>query len=114
MLYYDRIDISKGIDVDKTYESKMCVICLYWYFLNKRFKFKSYLCNRCHHSLMISVNFSDTAILKIKNADYCCIINKISKSEAINSMENIDLTEKCGTLKEHKTLFRENIRRNFL
>ena len=41
---------------------------------------------------------SDIAILNIKGADYCCIISGISKSEAINLMQNIDLTKKNGTL----------------
>ena len=47
---------------------------------------------------MIPMNLTDIAILKIKNADYCCIITRISKSEAVNLMENIDLTEKRETL----------------
>ena len=41
MICYDRIDVSEGIDVNKTSESKECDICHYWYFLNKRFKFQS-------------------------------------------------------------------------
>ena len=45
----------------------------------------------------MSMNLSDIAILKIKNADYCCIITGISKSEAINLMQNINMTEKSGT-----------------
>ena len=32
MLEYDRIDISEGIDVNKTSGSKECDICHYWYF----------------------------------------------------------------------------------
>ena len=32
MLYYDRIDVSDGIDVNKTSESKGYDICHYWYF----------------------------------------------------------------------------------
>ena len=32
MLYYDRTDISEGIDVNKTNESKECDICYYWFF----------------------------------------------------------------------------------
>ena len=31
MLEYDRIDTSEGIDVSKTYLSKECYICHYWY-----------------------------------------------------------------------------------
>ena len=33
MLYYDRIDISEGIDVNKISASNKCDICHYWYFL---------------------------------------------------------------------------------
>ena len=40
--------ISEVIDVNKTSESKEYDICYYWYFLNKVFKFQSYVCNRCH------------------------------------------------------------------
>ena len=32
MLEYERIDISEGIDVNKTNLSKECDICHYWYF----------------------------------------------------------------------------------
>ena len=34
MLCYDRIDVSEGIDFNKTSESKECNICHYSYFLN--------------------------------------------------------------------------------
>ena len=34
MLYFDRIDVSEGIDVNKTSASKEYDICHYWYFLN--------------------------------------------------------------------------------
>ena len=39
VLYYDRIDFSEGTDFDKTSESNKCDIYLYWYFLDKDFKF---------------------------------------------------------------------------
>ena len=41
---------------------------------------------------------SDTAILNIKRSDYCCIINLISRNEAINITQNSGLTKKSGTL----------------
>ena len=47
MLYDDRIDVSEGVGVNKTSESKECDICHLWYFLNKRFKFQPNVCNRC-------------------------------------------------------------------
>ena len=83
MLYYDRIDVSEGIDVNKTSVSKYCNICHYWYFLNYSFKFQPNVCNRCHDLLMMSMNLSDIAILNIKGSDYRCFISLISKNEAI-------------------------------
>ena len=32
MLYFDRINVSEGIDVNKTSASKECDICHCWYF----------------------------------------------------------------------------------
>ena len=32
MLYYDRIDVPKGIGINKTSASKECDIYQYWYF----------------------------------------------------------------------------------
>ena len=39
MLFFDRIDVSEGINVNKKSASKECDICHYWYFLNYSFKF---------------------------------------------------------------------------
>ena len=104
MLYYDRIDISEGIDVNKTGASQECDICHYWYFLNYSLKFQPNVCNRCHDLLMMSVNLSEIAILKIKSSDYRCIISLISKNEAIKLLQNADLTEKSGTFKKLKII----------
>ena len=100
IVYYDRIDVSEGIDVNKTRASKECDICQYCYFLNYSFKFQPVICNRCHDLLMMSINRSDIAILNIKGSDYRCIISLISKNEAINLMQNAHLTEKSGTLQK--------------
>ena len=54
MLYYDRIEVSEGIDFDKTSESKDCIISNYWCFLDKGFKFQPYVYNGCHNVLMVS------------------------------------------------------------
>ena len=47
MLGYDRIDISEGIEINKTNVSKECDICHFWYFLGKGFKHEPYLFNDC-------------------------------------------------------------------
>ena len=54
MLEYDRIDISEGIDTNKTSASKECSICHYWCFLDKNFNYEHYLCNG-FHDLMLSL-----------------------------------------------------------
>ena len=69
MLYYDRIDVSKGFDINKTSKSKEWDICHYWYFLDKDFNFQLHVCNGCHDLLMMSLNLSDIAVLNIKNLD---------------------------------------------
>ena len=38
MLQYGRIDISEGIDVNKTSLLEECDICHYWYFRDAGFK----------------------------------------------------------------------------
>ena len=43
------------------------------------------------------MNLSDIATLNIRSAEYYCVIGGIGKSEAINSMENVNLTEKSVT-----------------
>ena len=67
-------------------------------FLDKEFNCEPNVCNRCYDVLMMSMNLSDSAILNIKDADYRSIISRITKSEAINLIQNIDLITKSGTL----------------
>ena len=35
MLYYERIDVFEGTDVNEACAPKECIICHYWYFLDK-------------------------------------------------------------------------------
>ena len=89
MLYYDRIDLSKGNDVAKGNSSKKCIICHYWFF-NYGSNFQDSVCNGCHNLTKFSFNLSD---ITIKNVDYHCIIYKISKSEAIYLLKNVILED---------------------
>ena len=71
MLYFDRTDVSEGIDINKTSASKECDILHYWCFEENRFKFQPCACNGCHDVSMISMNFSYIAILNINGTDSC-------------------------------------------
>ena len=56
MLYFDTVEVSEGIDVNKTIASKECDICHYCYFLNYSFKFQPNVCNISHDFLMMFIN----------------------------------------------------------
>ena len=65
MPYYDRIDVSEGIDINKTSASKECDIWHYCYFLDKGFKLQKDVCNECHNVLMMCINYNNIAVLNI-------------------------------------------------
>ena len=92
MLYYSRIEVFEGNDVNKTIKSKECII-----FLDKGFKFQPSVCNRRHDVVMMLMNLRNCYFKYLWC--YCCIIFGISKCEAINLLKNADLNEKSGPLK---------------
>ena len=70
MLEYDRIDISEGIDVNKTSLSKECDIFHYWYFNDIGFKYEKYLCNGCHDLMQKVMSFNSVAIVYVEGGAY--------------------------------------------
>ena len=80
------IDVTGAIDINKTSTSKKC-ICHFWYFLDKKFRLQSSLCNDCHDVLMMFININSIAIFNIYRVDYYCIIVEIRNSEAINLLK---------------------------
>ena len=50
MLQYEKINISEGIDFDKSNKSVECMISHYWYFKYIGFKYQPYVCNKCYDS----------------------------------------------------------------
>ena len=93
MLYYERINISEGIDPTKSNRSKECMICHYQFF-NHQFKFQDSIFNGCHDLTQLSLHIRDIAIITVKNGDYRCIIYNISKSETNNLLENSVLEDR--------------------
>ena len=69
------------------------MICHYFFF-NCRFKFQDHICSGCHDLNMLSVNITEIGIITGKNVDYCCIIHNISKSKAMNLLENSVLEDR--------------------
>ena len=88
MLRYQKIDISEGIDINKTNASKECELCHYWFFKDIGFKFEEYVCNKCHDLLTIAYSLKDIAILNEKGDTFRCILMGISKNEGLKRLNN--------------------------
>ena len=63
MLQYEKIDVSEGIDVNKTSVSKECELSHYWFFKDIGFKYEEHICNGCHHLLTMAHSLKNIAIL---------------------------------------------------
>ena len=74
MLQYERIDVSEGIDLNKSDKSKECIICHYWYFKDIGYKYRPHVCNGCHDLSMVVHNLNDFMILNIKGVHYRCYV----------------------------------------
>ena len=88
MLRYQIIDISEGVDINKTNASKEYELCHYWFFKDIGFKLEEHVCNKCHYLLVIAYSLKDIAILNAKGATFRCILMGISKNEGLKILNN--------------------------
>ena len=85
-------------NVLRKYAGKMFTECCNDPVLDKGFKFQANVCSgcvlimfRCMQCLMISMNLSHIVIVNICSYDYCCSINRISKSKAMSLFKHANL-----------------------
>ena len=88
MLRYQKVDVSEGIDVNKTSASKECELCDYWLFKDVGFKFEEHVCNKCHDLLTMAYSLKHIAILSAKGVTFRCILMSISKNEGLKRLNN--------------------------
>ena len=88
MLQDENIDVSEGIDVNKTSASKECELCQYWFFKDIVFKFEEHVCNKCHDLLTMAHSLKHIAIMSAKGATFRCLLMGISKNEALKRLNN--------------------------
>ena len=88
MLQYQKINVSEGIDVNKTSASKECELCHYWFFKDIGFKFEEHVCNGCHDLLTIAHSLKNIAILTAKENTFRCLLRGISKNEGLKRLNN--------------------------
>ena len=98
MLEYDRINFSEGIDVNKSNKSKECMLCHYWYFLDKNFSNGPYLCNGCYNIMQKPIDFKNIAIVHIRKNAYRINFLYRNKHKAKILMTNSNLIYKKGVL----------------
>ena len=98
MLGYETIDISEGIDINKTNKSTECMLCHYWYFLDKNFNYGQYLCDGCYNIMQKSIDSKNIAIFMIKKSAYRIHFLCMSKRESKILMANSNLIDKKGIL----------------
>ena len=88
MMQYNKINVSEGIDVNKTSASKEWELCHYWFFKDIGFEFEEHVRNKCHDLLTIAHSLKDTAILSAKGATFRCILMGIRKNQALKRLNN--------------------------
>ena len=85
MLQYEKIDVSEGIDINKTCLSKECALCHYWFFKDIGFKFEDHVFNGCHDLLTMAYSLENIAILKSKGTTFTIIL---WRNEGLRTIKN--------------------------
>ena len=98
MLKYDKIDITEGIDFNKTNKLKECMFCHYWYYLNKNFSYGPFTCDGCYNIVQKPIYFKDIAIIYVKKTTYRVHFKDISKNKAKKLMDKFNLVGKSGDI----------------
>ena len=94
MLKSDEIDITEGIDIDKTNKSRECMFCHYWYYLNKNFSYGPFTWDGCYNIVQRSTDFKNIAIFHVKKSRYRIYFKDISKHKAKKLVNKFDLIGK--------------------
>ena len=89
MSQYQKIDVSEGIDVNKTSAWNEYELCHYWFFKDIGIKFEQHVCNGCHDLLTMAYSLKNIAILGAKGATFKCLLMVISKNEALKRLNNL-------------------------
>ena len=94
MLEYGRIDVSEGIDSTcNKLVSRECLLCHFWYYLDKNFNYPRYLCNGCHDMSRKANSMHNLAIAYNNGSK-----KNMSKNDVLNLMKNDLIIDKRGVL----------------
>ena len=95
MLEHDKIDINEGIEVKKNkLVSKECIICNYWYFINRNLNYQRYVCDGCHDMSLKTGSMHNLAIVYNNDNTYRINFAFMSKINALNLIKNAVIIDK--------------------
>ena len=94
MLKYDEIDITEGIDLNKTNKSRECMFCHYWHYLNKNFSYGSFTCDG--YNSIVQKILKILLLFTLKKTAYRVYFKDISKNKAKKLMNKFNLVGKTG------------------
>ena len=104
MIEYEKIDISEGIDINKTNKSKECMLCHYWYFLSKNFNYGPYLSDGCYNMLQKSVDTKNIDIVYVKGNAYRIHFRYMSKHKRKHELNGIRLMTNSNLIDKKEVL----------
>ena len=69
------------------HQKSVIIVCYYWYFSDKNFKYELYLFYGYHNLMQKAMNFNDVATASVKESDYRIHFCYMSKNDATNIMK---------------------------
>ena len=88
MSYFNKTNVSEGLDINKSDKSKECMICHYCYFLDLNYSYEPELCHGYNDISMMAYELENIAILNVKGVDYWFVIWSMTKNDGINMLNN--------------------------
>ena len=85
---YININISEGVDLNKTSASKESKVCHCWLFKDIEFESEEHVCNGCHYVLTTGYSLKSIFNLGAKGGTYRYILMRTSKNAALKRLNN--------------------------
>ena len=89
------IIIDKGININKTNDSRKSKIFHYICFLKTNFSFQPNTCGSCYGLLQKGMKFREVIFFSVKRNNYKIHFWGMSEDETINIIKNANLSEQC-------------------
>ena len=103
MLYFNLIEESEGIDHTEgqleEFESRQCITCRYYFFVDRNFKYEKNVCDGCYHCIIYENDNVHLIfrVVTVKRGTFRTVSNYFyTEIETILENENIGFKKKFG------------------